>query len=187
MADMKCGAVNIAVVRRSPLTDRNWRKLPVRHNDNYIHRPTAVIYMVAAGRSLVGRGASLHKLPTLDFAIAGFKIELMPDDLGQVIHSTDRAEHIGRIHDFDGTLFRLLARTANQPFEGHAVEHDVIIVNLTVGTVARGEVASFALNADNLIQHFSFSLSAGLVFFVASTLILYFSVRFKVLRPLSRL
>lgn len=60
--------------------------------------------MVAAGRFLVERGASLHKLPTLDFAVAGFKVELMADDFGKVIHSTDRAEHIGRIHDFDGAL-----------------------------------------------------------------------------------
>ena len=72
----------------------------------------------------------------------------MADDLGQILGCADRAEHIGRIHDFDGTLFRFLARTANQPFEGHAMEHDVVIVNLTVRTVARGEVASFALNAN---------------------------------------
>ena len=42
------------------------------------------------------------------------------------------------------------------------MEHDVIIVNLTVGTVARGEVASFALNANNLIQHFLSLFPLGL-------------------------
>lgn len=136
-------------------------------------RLTETIYMVAAGRFLVGR-ESLHKLPTLDFAIADFKVKLVANDLGKVIHCADRAEHIGRVNDLDGALFRLLTGTANQPFKGHAVEHDVIVVNLKVRTISRGKVAGFALNANNLIQHFILSLSAGLTFFVfftASTLL----------------
>ena len=70
-------------------------------------RLTETIYMVAAGRFLVGR-ESLHKLPTLDFAIADFKVKLVANDLGKVIHCADRAEHIGRVNDLDGALFRLL-------------------------------------------------------------------------------
>ena len=127
-------------------------------------RLTEAIYMVAAGRFLVGR-ESLHKLPTLDFAKADFKVKLVANDLGKVIHCADRAEHIGRVNDLDGALFRLLTGTANQPFKGHAVEHDVIVVDFLVGLVFRGEVTSFALNANNLIQHFILSLSAGLTFF----------------------
>ena len=134
----------------------NILKMHLQENSNYTHRPTAVIYMVAAGRFLVGR-ESLHKLPTLNFAIADFKVKLMANDFGKVVHSADRAEHIGRVNDLDRTLFRFLTGTANQPFKGHAVEHNVIIVNLTVRTISRGKVTGFALNANNLIQHF-FSL-----------------------------
>ena len=112
-------------------------------------RLTEAIYMVAAGRFLVGR-ESLHKLPTLDFAIADFKVKLVANDLGKVIHCADRAEHIGRVNNLDGALFRLLTGTANQPLKGHTVEHDVIIVDFLVGLVFRGEVTSFALNANNL-------------------------------------
>ena len=50
----------------------------------------------------------------------------------------------------------------NQTLEGHTVQHEVIIVNLTVGTIARGEIASFALNANNLIQHFLALFPLGL-------------------------
>ena len=114
MADMICGAVNIAAVRRGSLTDRNWRKPSARHDDNYIHRPTAVTFMVAAGRSLVGRGALLYQLPTLDLPVACLKVELMADDLGKVIHSADRLEQIGRIHYFDGALFRFLSSTTRR-------------------------------------------------------------------------
>lgn len=127
------------------------------------HRPTAVSYMVAAGRFLVEPVTLLYKLPTLDFAKAGFKVELMADDFAEVIHSTDRTEQVGRIHNLNGTLFRFLASTANQPFHGHAVKHDVVIVNLTVGTVPRGKIASFALNANNLIQHFFSLFPLGLL------------------------
>ena len=119
--------------------------------------------MVAAGRSLVGRGALLHQLPTLDFPVAGLKVELMADDLRKVIHSADRLEQIGRIHYFDGALFRFLAGTANKPLEGHTVEHNVIIVDFLVGLVFRGEVTSFALNANNLIQHFFSLFPPGLL------------------------
>ena len=70
-------------------------------------RLTEAIYMVAAGRFLVGR-ESLHKLPTFDFAKANIKVELMANDLGQIFHSIDRAEQVGRIHDLDGALFRFL-------------------------------------------------------------------------------
>lgn len=81
---MKRGAVNIAVVRRGPLANRNWRKSFTRHDDNYIHRPTAVIYMVAAGRFLVGR-ESLHKLPRTDFvAVTGLKVELTTNDIYEI-------------------------------------------------------------------------------------------------------
>lgn len=167
---MICGAVNIAVVRRGSLTDRNWRKPSARHDDNYIHRPTAVTYMVAAGRFLVEPVTLLYQLPTLDFAIAGFKVELMADDLRKVIHSTDRTKQVGRIHNLDRTLFRFLPCTANQPFEGHAVEHDIIIVNLTVGAVPRGKIASFTLNANNLIQHFLTLFPLGLFSFLPAFL-----------------
>ena len=184
---MICGAVNIAVVKRGSITDRNWRKPSARHDDNYIHRPTAVTYMVAAGRSLVGRGALLHQLPTLDFPVAGLKVELMADDLRKVIHSADRLEQIGRIHYFDGALFRFLSGTANQTLEGHTVQHEVIIVNLTVGTIARDEIASFALNANNLIQHFLALFPLGLFSSLPALLFLYFSVRFKAFLPVSRL
>jgi hypothetical protein len=126
-------------------------------------RLTEAIYMVAAGRFLVGR-ESLHKLPTLDFAKADFKVKLVANDLGKVIHCVDRAEHIGRVNNLDGTLFRLLTGTANQPLEGHTVEHDVIIVDFLVGLVFRGEVTSFALNANNLIQHFFSLFPLGLLF-----------------------
>jgi hypothetical protein len=152
-------------------------------------RLTEAIYMVAAGRFLVGR-ESLHKLPTLDFAKADFEVKLVANDLGKVIHCVDRAEHIGRVNNLDGALFRLLTGTANQPFKGHAVEHDVIVVNLTVRTISRGKVAGFALNANNLIQHFFSLFPLGLLFLFSSLpalCFLYFSVRFKVFRPLSGL
>ncbi|WP_425365721.1 hypothetical protein [Gemmiger formicilis] len=60
-------------------------------------------------------------------------------------------------------------------------------MNLTVGTIARGEIASFALNANNLIQHFLALFPLGLFSFLPALLYLYFSVRFKAFRPLSRL
>ena len=159
----------------------------LQENSNYTHRPTAVIYMVAAGRSLVGQGALLHQLPTLDLPVAGIKVELMADDLGKVIHSADRLEQIGRIHYFDGALFRFLSGTSNQTLEGHTVQHEVVIVNMTVGTIARGEIASFALNANNLIQQFLALFPLGLFSSLPALLLLYFSVRFKAFRPLSRL
>ena len=94
----------------------------------------------------------------------------MADDLGKVIHSADRLEQIGRIHYFDGALFRFLSSTTNQTLEGHTVQHEVIIVNLTVGTIARGEIASFALNANNLIQHFLTLFPLGLFSFLPAFL-----------------
>ena len=152
---MSCGAVSDARLQNEANSEVDTKSDSQRQT--YIrHRPTAVIYMVAAERSLVGR-ESLHKLPTLNFAIADFKVKLMANDFGKVVHSADRAEHIGRVNDLDRTLFRFLTGTANQPFKGHAVEHNVIIVNLTVRTISRGKVTGFALNANNLIQHF-FSL-----------------------------
>ena len=82
MADITCGAVNIAAISfQSPASTLTLRAqcALTGQNSNYIHRPTAVIYMVAAGRFLVGR-ESLHKLPTLDLAIADFKVKLVADD-----------------------------------------------------------------------------------------------------------
>lgn len=126
--------------------------------------------MVAAGRFLVEPVTLLYQLPTLDLPVACLKVELMADDLGKVIHSADRLEQIGRIHYFDGALFRFLSSTTNQTLEGHTVQHEVIIVNLTVGTIARGEIASFALNANNLIQHFLTLFPLGLFSFLPAFL-----------------
>ena len=50
------------------------------------------------------------------------------------------------------------------------MQHEVIIVNLTVGTIARGEIASFALNANNLIQHFLTLFPLGLFSFLPAFL-----------------
>ena len=82
---MICGAVNIAVVKRGSITDRNWRKPSARHDDNYIHRPTAVTYMVAAGRFLVGRESLLHQFKGNHLAELG-KIE--------VKHMANKATHV---------------------------------------------------------------------------------------------
>ena len=96
-------------------------------------RLTEAIYMVAAGRFLVGR-ESLHKLPTLDFAIADFKVKLVANDLGKVIHCADRAEHIGRVNDLDGALFRLLTGTANQPLEGCLLYTSMVTVRVSLSS-----------------------------------------------------
>ena len=75
---MICGAVNIAVVRRGSLTDRNWRKPSARHDDNYIHRPTGS-YLVVAEQLVVGQASLLYNLVVgeVDFAeaVADFHVE----------------------------------------------------------------------------------------------------------------
>ena len=118
-------------------------------------RPTAIIQMVAAARSQLEREASLHQFPAFDLTEYRFKVELMTNDLADVIQSADGLHQISRINNLDRQLFSFLTGTAYKPFEGHTVKHKVVIMNLAVRTVLRGEIAGLTLNANNLIQHFT--------------------------------
>ena len=63
----------------------NILKMHLQENSNYTHRPTAVIYMVAAGRFLVGRESLLHQFKGNHLAELG-KIE--------VKHMANKATHV---------------------------------------------------------------------------------------------
>ena len=142
--------------------------------------------MVAAGRSLVGRGALLNQLPRANLvAIAGFEVELTANGLFNL--TADGLDNLASVHGLDRQLLRNLASHTDGLFQADNVEHDVVIVNLLVRLVLRGELALFTLNANNLIQHFLSLFPLGLFSLLPALLFLYFSVRFKAFRPLSRL
>lgn len=109
--------------------------------------------MVAAGRSLVERGALLHQLPRANLvAVAGLEIELTANGLFNL--TADGLDDLASVHGLDRQLLRNLASHTDGLFQADNVEHDVVIVNFLVRLVLRSELALFASNANNLIQHF---------------------------------
>ena len=137
--------------------------------------------MVAAGRSLVGRGSLLHQFKGNHLA-----------ELGEikVKHMTHKAAHVSANGGDQFTGFRSLNRYGIDRITGHvhilvdAVHDDIVIVNFLVA-VFRGEATSLTLYANNLTFHFLYSLSAGLTFFVFFTASTLFFVLFGQVQGLS--
>ena len=151
--------------------------------------PRQFIYMVAAGRSLVGLGALLNQLPRADFvAVTGLKIELTTNDVCKL--TADNINNLARIYRLNRKLVSDLAGHADGLFKTDNVKHNVVIVNLLVRLILRGELTLFTLYATNLKKNFFSLFPLGLLFLLTllpALLFLYFSVRLKVFRPLSGL
>lgn len=141
----------------------NILKMHLQENSNYTHRPTAVIYMVAAGRFLVGR-ESLHKLPRADFVtVTGLEVELTTDHVCEI--TADSVHNLAGIYRLNGQLVSDLAGNTDGLFQADNVEHNVVIVNLLVRLVLRGKLTLFTLYANNLIQHILSLFPLGLLLY----------------------
>ena len=80
--------------------------------------------MVAAGRSLVGRGALLHHLPRANLvAVAGLEIELTANGLFNL--TADGLDNLASVHGLNRQLLRNLASHTDGLIQADNVDHEL--------------------------------------------------------------